>query len=391
VTTRCYLDWNAGAPMPPEVVEAVREALGAGVGNPSSAHAEGRRARLMLEEARGEVAELLGAAPGGVVFTSGGSESNAAALWGLTAAAGRFEDQRLLLSAVEHPAIVATAAELARLGVVVETVKVLPSGVLDLSALDDALEHRPGAVVAVQLANSETGVLQDVPGIVARARGAGARVHCDATQGVGKVAVASRAWGVDTLAVSGHKFGAPPGVGALVLREDGAVRPLIAGTQEHHRRGGTENVPGIVGLGVAARIARTGIGRWQALAGLRDLLETSCLQRIAGMVAYGAGAPRLGNTSCLGLPEGMRGGATVAALDLEGFAVSAGPACSSGVEKPSPAVEAMGFGRDAAERTLRVSLGSTTGEGEVRGLVDALERVTHRLKGVRGDRELSEL
>ena len=377
--------------MPTEVVEAVHAALSAGLGNPSSAHAEGRRARLLLEEARGEVAELLGAAPGGVVFTSGGSESNAAALWGLVAAAGRFAGERLLISAVEHPAIVAVAAELARLGVVVETVPVLPSGLLDLGALEDALERRPGAVVAVQLANSETGVLQDVPGVVARARRAGARVHCDAVQGAAKVPVAARAWGVDTLAVSGHKIGAPPGVGVLVMRDDGALRPLVPGAQERHRRGGTENVPGIVGMGVAARLARGGIGRWEALAGLRDGLASSCLHRIAGTVAYGAGAPRLGNTSCLGLPEGMRGGATVAALDLEGFAVSAGPACSAGVEKPSPAVEAMGFGRDAAERTLRISLGPATGEGDVRGLVDALERVTHRLEGVRGDRELPEL
>jgi cysteine desulfurase len=196
---------------------------------------------------------------------------------------------------------------------------------------------------------------------------------------------------VDTLAMTGHKIGAPPGVGALVVRDDGAVRPLIPGTQERHRRGGTENLPGIAGLGVAARTAAGGIGRWQMLGGLRDRLETGVLERLAGAVVYGAGAPRLANTSCLGLPEGMRGGAVAAALDLEGFAVSSGPACSSGAERPSPAVEAMGFGRDAAERTLRVSLGPATVEGEVGGLVEALERVTYRLKGVRGDRELSEL
>jgi cysteine desulfurase len=391
VATRCYLDWNATVPTPAEVARAVEEAIAAGLGNPSSAHAEGRRARLVLEEARESVAELLGAAPGEVVFTSGGSEGNAAALWGLAAAPGRLEGQRLLISAVEHPGVAAAAAELARLGVVVETIPVLPNGRLDLRALDEALERRPGGVVAVQLANSETGVLQDIPAVVERARAGGARVHCDAVQGVGKVGVAARAWGVDTLAMSGHKIGATPGVGVLVVRDEGAVRPLIPGTQERHRRGGTENVPGIAGLGVAARLSRDGIERWTALADLRDRLEGRALVRVAGTLVYGGEAPRLANTSCLGLPHGMRGGAVVAALDLEGFAVSAGPACSSGVERPSQAVEAMGFGREAAQRTLRVSLGPTTREADVFGLVEALERVTTRLKGVRGDRELSEL
>ncbi len=337
------------------------------------------------------MAELLGSAPGETVFTSGGTEGNAAAIWGLVAGAGRFEGRHLLVSSVEHPAIVAMAGELGKFGVVVETIPVLASGLLDLSALESALERRPGAVVAVQLANSETGVVQDIAGVVARARAAGAAVHCDAVQGLGKVAIAARAWGVDTLAVAGHKIGAPPGVGALVVRDPGGLIPLIPGTQERHRRGGTENLPGIVGFGVAARTARAELGRWQGLTTLRDLFEAETLRRIAGTCVYGAEAPRLANTSCLGLPDGMRGGAVVAALDLEGFAVSSGPACSSGVERPSPTVEAMGFGRDAAERTLRVSLGPETGEGELRGLVEALERVTCRLKGVRGDRELSEL
>ncbi len=391
MTDRCYLDWNATVPVLEEVAAAVSEALRSGVGNPASAHAEGRRARVLLEEARRDVAELLGAAPGELVFTSGGTEANAAALWGLIAGSGRLEGRHLLISAVEHPGIGAAAAELERLGVLVETIRVQPSGILDLGSREGALERRPGAVVAVQLANSETGVVQELPAVVARARAAGARVHCDAVQGLGKIAVAARAWGVDTLAVTGHKIGAPPGVGALVVRDEGGVTPLIPGTQEGHRRGGTENLPGIVGFGVAARAARTGMARWQGLAPLRDRFEADALRRVPGTVVYGAGAPRLANTSCLGLPEGMRGGAIVAALDLEGFAVSAGPACSAGVERPSPAVQAMGFGRDAAERTLRVSLGSETGETELRGLVDALERVTRRLKGVRGDRELPEL
>jgi cysteine desulfurase len=234
-------------------------------------------------------------------------------------------------------------------------------------------------------------VVQDLPAVVAKARAVGARVHCDAVQAAGKVPIAADAWRVDTLAVTGHKLGAPPGVGALVVRRNGTVAPLIPGTQEGHRRGGTENLPGIVALGVAARLARAELGSWHALAGLRDRFEAEVLQRISGMLVYGRGAPRLPNTSCVGLPADMRGGAVVAALDLEGFAVSSGPACSSGVERGSPAVEAMGFGRHAAERTLRVSMGPGTGESDILGLVEALERVTRRGKGVGRDRELPEL
>jgi cysteine desulfurase len=391
VGERCYLDWNATVPVRPEAAAASAQALRSGLGNASSVHAEGRRARRLLEEARAETAKLLGAAPDEVVFTSGGTEANAAGLWGLIVRDGRLEGRRLLHSAVEHPAVVAMAEELAHLGATVEAVPVLASGVLDLAALEDALRRHAGAVVAVQLANSETGVMQDLAAIVATARAAGASVHCDAVQGAGKVPIAVDAWGVDTLAVTGHKLGAAPGVGALVVRRGAAIAPLIPGSQERHRRGGTENLPGIVGLGVAARLATAELDAWQALSSLRDRFEREVLQRIRGTVVYGRGAPRLPNTSCVGLPEGMRGGAMVAALDIEGFAVSSGPACSSGVERGSPTVHAMGFGRQAAERTLRVSMGPGTGEGEMFGLAVALEQLTRRIKGVGRDRELPEL
>jgi cysteine desulfurase len=391
VGERCYLDWNATVPVRPEAAAASAQALRSGLGNASSVHAEGRRARRLLEEARTDTANLLGAMPEEVVFTSGGTEANVAGVWGLIVRDGRLEGRRLLHSAVEHPAVVAMADELARLGVTVEAVPVLASGVLDVAALEDALRRHADAVVAVQLANSETGVMQDLAAIVAQARAAGATVHCDAVQGAGKVPIAADAWGVDTLAVTGHKLGASPGVGALVVRRGTAIAPLIPGSQEGHRRGGTENLPGIVALGVAARLAAAELDAWQALSSLRDRFEGEVLQRIVGTVVYGRGAPRLPNTSCVGLPEGMRGGAVVAALDIEGFAVSSGPACSSGVERGSPTVHAMGFGQQAAERTLRVSMGPGTGEGEMLGLAVALERVTRRSKGVGRDRELPEL
>ncbi len=265
------------------------------------------------------------------------------------------------------------AAEMARLGVTVEKVAVSASGRLDFARLERLLALHPGAVVAVQLANSETGVVQDVAEVARVTKAAGAALHCDAVQAAGKIVVRAAAWGVDTLAVAGHKLGSPPGVGALVVREGRELAPLIPGAQEGHRRGGTENLPGIAAMGVAARLAVEELSRWTGVSGTRDGLEAAVLARLAGSSIYGAGEPRLPNTSCIGLPPGLRGGAAVAALDLAGFAVSSGPACSSGVERPSPAIAAMGFGVEEAERTLRVSLGPGTGAGDVVRLVAALE------------------
>jgi cysteine desulfurase len=376
---RCYLDANATMLLPDEVIAVVTEVLRAGLGNPASPHTEGRRARALIEQARSEVAALLGAAAEEVVFTSGGTEGNAAGLWGLVAGEGPTAGRTLVVSAVEHPAVRTMADQLACHGVAVVAVPVRSCGVVDLDALGAALAQHRGATLAVQLANSETGVEQPVREIAAMAAETGASLHCDAVQAAGKVPLESDDWGVATLAVAGHKFGAPSGVGALVVRR-ARFAPLIPGSQERQRRGGTENLPGIVGMGVAARLARERLGKWRAVGLLRDRLESEVLARIPGVVVYGAGAARLANTSCLGLPHGPKGGAIVAALDLEGYAVSAGPACTSGVERSSPTVKAMGFCRGASERTLRVSLGLGTDEGNVLGLVAALERVLLRSK-----------
>jgi cysteine desulfurase len=379
---RSYLDFNATQPPLPEVVAAVAEAVSAGLGNPASPHEEGRRARAMIEEARRSVELLLGAAQNEVVFTSGGTEANAAAVWGLVAAPGALAGRTLLLSAVEHPAVRAMAEALARHGVIVVTVPVRGDGIVDLSALEALLAKHQGATLALQLANSETGVVQPLREAGALAARYGAALHCDAVQAAGKVAIASGSLGVATLAVSGHKFGAPPGVGALVVRRE-ALAPLIPGTQEAHRRGGTENLPGIVGMGVAARLAQAHLPEWQRVEQLRDRFEREVLVGAPRVTVHGVGAPRLANTSCLGLPPGCTGGEIVAALDLDGYAVSAGPACSSGAERPSPTIEAMGFGDGASRRTLRVSLGLGTGEGDVLGLAAALVRVLRQSKGVR--------
>ena len=368
-------------PVRPEVVAAVVSVLRTDLGNPASVHAEGGVARQLVGSARGEVAELAGAGEGEVVFTSGGTEANAMALWGLLAAGGKLGGRALLVSASEHPAVWAMAEEMARLGVPVERIPVGANGLLDLDALATAVSRRTGAAVAIQLANSETGVVQDLEAICAVARAAEAVVHCDAVQGAGKVPLAPGRWGVGTLALSGHKLGAPSGTGALVVRPGVELAPLVPGAQEGHRRGGTENVAGIVGLGVACRLAASELASWEALAGIRDVFEGAFLEAFPAGTVYGAGAPRLGNTSCVGLPPGLRGAVAVAALDIEGFAVSSGPACGSGVERRSPAVLAMGFGEAAAERTLRMSLGPGTRREQVLELAAAIERIWWRGKG----------
>ncbi len=379
---RIFLDFNSGCPPCPEAVAAMLAALGQPLGNPSSVHAEGRRARQLLEEARADVARLVGAPPAWVVFTSGGAEANAAALWGLLAAGGRPEGRTLLVSAVEHPSILAFAEDAARLGALVRRVPVGGDGLVDLGALRRRLADGPGdAVVSVQLANSETGVVQPVEEIAALVGKSHAALHCDAVQAAGKLELATQRWGIATLSISGHKFGAPPGIGALVVREGVELAPLIPGTQERHRRGGTENLPGAAGMGVAARLAGERLADWRALSGLRDLLEREVRRELPGASVAGQGSPRLPNTSCLLLPSGLRGGVAVAALDLAGFAVSSGPACSSGVERSGEVLAAMGYGADVAGRSLRVSLAPGVTEGGVMALVTVLRRLLERGAG----------
>jgi cysteine desulfurase len=375
---RIYFDYNATAPVRAEAVEAALVAMQAWAGNPASPHAEGRAARRALEGARKEVAALVGAAPEEVVFTSGGSEANAAAIWGLLAAGGVSAGRRLVLSAVEHPSLVAMAEGMQALGVEVRTAAVDEEGRLHLASLAECLEGARGAVACVQLANSETGVLQGVAAAAALCAERGAHLHCDAVQAAGKVPLSFAELGVDTLALSGHKFGAPPGVGALVVKGGVELVPLIAGSQEGHRRGGTENLPGIVAFGVAARLAAARVGEWQRVAALREAFESEVATLLPGTRVMGAGTPRLANTSCLILAAPLGGTATVAACDLAGVAVAAGPACSSGAERPSRTLLAMGLDNEAARRTLRVSLGLETSAEEVDRLARTLQRIAER-------------
>jgi cysteine desulfurase len=341
-----YLDYNAGAPARNAVVSAMAEALAEG-GNPSSVHADGRRARRRIEDSRAVIAALVGADPGGLVFTSGGTEANALALYGC----GRA---RLLVSAVEHPSVREFAG--------VEVVPVDKAGCVDLAALEALLEadDRP-ALVSVMLANNETGILSPVAKVAALARRFGALVHCDAAQAIGRLPVSVSDMDVDFLTLSAHKMGGPAGIGALVAaKADLALAPmLLGGGQEHRKRAGTENLAGIVGFGVAAAMAREELLESRATLGLcnlRDRLEADAVARVPAAMVIGGECERLVNTSCLVLP-GVSAQVQVMALDLAGVMVSAGAACSSGKVAGSPVLTAMGLAPDMAGSAIRVSLG----------------------------------
>ncbi|MDR3439009.1 cysteine desulfurase family protein [Telmatospirillum sp.] len=367
-----YLDYNATAPVRPAARGAMLRAM-AHPGNPSSIHGFGRAARRLVEDAREAVACLVGASPEAVVFTSGGTEANALALAGW----GR---RRLLWSAIEHPSVLKAAPG--------ESIPVGPDGRVDLSALEELLAaSREPAVVAVMAANNETGVLQPVADVVRIAKAHGAVVHCDAVQAVGRVDIDMAALGIDSLALSAHKLGGPTGVGALVLaNSDVDLAPLLrGGGQERNRRAGTENLPGIAGLGAAARAVQDDVGEMERLAILRDRLEQGARQRVPSLVVFGGQSPRVSNTACLAMP-GVTAQTLLMGLDLAGVAVSAGSACSSGKLAPSHVLIAMGAGPLAAS-AIRVSLGWASRDDDVERFLDAFGAVTGRLAAGRGTAE----
>ena len=360
---RIYLDYNATAPVRPGVQEAVAQALS--FGNPSAVHAEGRRARAAVEQARAQVAEFCGGAPEGVVFTSGGTEACNLALGLRAAPAGAIE--RVLVSATEHAAVrqAATAS-----GLSVEELPVSSDGVIDLAALDGALSTPAPALVCVMAANNETGVLQPIGTIAERVAAHGSLLFCDGVQAAGKIPLSLESLGCDALAVSAHKIGGPMGVGALVVRAGLVVPPSITGGgQELGRRGGSENVSGIVGFGLAAELSAGELARAGELAHKRDRMEADLRAAMPDVRIFGAQAPRLPNTSCFGL-AGLHGETVVMALDLAGISVSAGAACSSGKVSRSHVLDAMGIEHDVSSGAIRVSLGRDTDDGACDRLVE---------------------
>lgn len=365
-----YLDYNATAPVRPEAAVAMAEAFGQ-VGNPSSVHHFGRRAKKRVEDAREQVAALIGAAPADIVFTSGGTEANALALAG----SGRT---RLLVSAIEHDSVLAAAATL---DPEAPRIPATADGVVDLDAFERLLAGRGSeTLVSVMLANNETGVIQPVAEIARRAHAAGALVHCDAVQAAGKIAVDTGALGVDLLSLSAHKLGGPQAVGALWVSERVALAPsLRGGGQERGRRAGTENMPGIAGFGAAAAAACRDLSVYARIAELRAKLEGAVLVRSNRARIAGIAAPRLPNTSCIVLP-GLASETQVMALDLAGIAISAGSACSSGKVRPSHVLAAMGLPAEEASAAIRVSLGWASVPADVERFVEAWSAMAARLR-----------
>ncbi len=345
-----YLDHNATAPVRPAAAEAVARAF-ALTGNVSSVHRFGRVVRRLVEDARDAVAALVGADAADIVFTSGGTEANNLALRGC----GR----RVLVSAVEHDSVLKAIAG-------AEVVPVDGEGVIDIEALDALLAAGDvPTLVSVMLANNETGVVQPVAALAATARRHGALVHCDAVQAAGKIAFDMDTLGVDMLSLSAHKIGGPPGVGALVVGNGTALEPqAVGGGQERGLRAGTVNAPGISGFGAAAEKAHEGLADFAALAELRDGMETRARRTVPATRIFGAGAQRLPNTSCLTMP-GISGETQVMALDLDGVAISAGAACSSGKAHAGHVLEAMGVEPAEGACAIRVSLGWTTTEADI--------------------------
>jgi cysteine desulfurase len=372
-----YLDHNAITPMRPEAVDAVRAALEV-FGNPSSVHAAGRAARDVLDEARSRVAAALSARAAEVVFTAGATESAALAIRGALAAApsGRRE---LVVTAVEHPCVRDLAKALAAQGTPVATVPVDRRGLPDPQAFRAAITERT-AVACAMLANNETGVVLPGAELAAAAREKGALFFCDAVQAVGKVEVDVRTLGADLLALSGQKLGGPRGAGALWVRDGVALAPVLGGHQERGRRAGTENLPGIAGLGAAIEAARSkSAAEMVRVAALRERLEAGLQARIPDARVNGAGAPRLPTTLSVTFP-GADGEALLMALDLEGICASAGAACTSGSTRPSHVLSAMGLGVAEARATLRLSLGWCSTEADVARALEVIPPLVHRVR-----------
>jgi len=363
-----YLDYNATAPVHPEVIETVARIM-ARVGNASSVHGPGRNARQDVEAARDAVARLVGAESRNVIFTSGGTEADNLALKG----AG---DRRLMVSASEHGAVLAPAL-LHDPGAVILPVD--GDGLLDLVALRQALQTagKP-ALVSVMLANNETGVIQPVAKIAEIGHAHGALVHCDAVQSAGKIPVDIVALGVDLMSLSAHKIGGPQGVGALVLSGDVEIEAeIVGGGQELGRRSGTENVAGIAGFGKAAEIALARLGDCQKLAASRDEMERRLGEVAPKRRIFGGNVPRLPNTSCVSMPR-VRSDTQVMAFDLAGIAISAGSACSSGKVSASHVLEAMGVERDEAMTAIRVSMGWATQPAEIDRFIEVWSDIYQR-------------
>jgi cysteine desulfurase len=375
--TAVYLDWNASSTLRPQAQAAVTAAL-AVTGNPSSVHAAGRAARRLVEEARERVAALVGAAPGEVVFTSGGTEANMLAL-------SPTMGDTLLVSAIEHPSVIG-GGRFAK----VDQIPVTSAGELDLAALEARLRGRTRPLVSVMLANNETGAIQPVAQAAAMVHAAGGLIHVDAVQAPGRIACDVKTLGADLMTLSAHKIGGPQGVGALIRRATTNPAPLISGGgQERGARAGTENVAGIAGFGVAAQVVADAVqNEAERMTVLRDRLEAGIRAIEPKAVIFAADVPRLPNTTLYGL-AGMKAETAVIAFDLAGIALSSGAACSSGKVAPSHVLAAMGVAPELARSAIRVSLGYLTTPDDIEAFLNAWAKVKESLYKARNKHEIA--
>ena len=378
---RVYLDWNATTPLRPEARQAMAAAWDSS-GNPSSVHAEGRKARRLVEDARTAIADAVGARAQDVVFLSGGTEANALALTPGLRRSAALPVQRLLVSAIEHGSVLSGGRFPAE---AIGTVNVTRSGVLDLDHLRSQLDGGGPALVSVMLANNETGAIQPIPEVADIVHATGGLLHVDAIQAFGKIPLDLRDLKADLLTLSAHKIGGPKGVGAVVLAEGvQGLEPLLrGGGQELGRRAGTENVTGISAFGAATRAAMAARqGDVARLMGLRDRLEEG-LRQTPDMIVFSVDVQRLPNTTLFTVP-GLKAETAVIGFDLDGIAVSSGSACSSGKVQPSHVLAAMGYGRELAQGAVRLSLGWSTSEADVDLTLMAWRKLANTL--LRGER-----
>jgi cysteine desulfurase len=379
---RVYFDYNATTPLAPEVIEAVRVASRDLFGNASSVHHFGQQAKAAIDEARSAIAALINGDPSEIVFTSGGTEADNFAIRGAAEALEPTGRRHLVAAAIEHEAVLNTLKALARRGWKTTLLPVDPSGVVSPDRVREAVS-RETAVVSVMHANNEIGTIQPIAAIAAIAHEQGAIMHTDAVQSTAKIPVDVRALGVDLLSLSAHKFNGPKGVGVLWIKRGTRMLPILTGGKhERNRRAGTENVPAIVGLGVAARLAAAKLeSEATRVAALRDRLEQGILARVPGTAVNGDPRNRVPNTTNISFDR-VEAESLLIALDLEGIAVSTGSACSSGTLEPSHVLRAMGLPTHRTQNSLRFSLGQFSTDEEVERVLDVLPRLVEKLRGL---------
>jgi len=378
---RFYFDHNATTPLRPEVLQTLAPALAEVYGNASSIHYYGQIAKQRLEMARRQLAGLLKCDPREVVFVSGGTEADNLAIFGI-ARQNESARRHAITTSIEHPAVLSAFAQLEREGVDVTYARVGSDGIVDPNEIRRAI--RPDTVlISVMHANNEIGTMQPIEEIAAIAKDAGVAFHSDGVQAAGKIPIDAKALGVDLYSISGHKIYAPKGIGALYVRNGITVSKLLhGGRHERDRRPGTENVPGAMALGCAAELSeRDAVSENRRIAALRDRLEQGIVDRAPAVGINGARDSRVPNTTNLHF-DGIEGEAMVISLDLKGFAVSSGSACSSGAVEPSHVLLAMGLSRELARSSLRFSLGRDNTEAQVDALIEAVAESAAHLRKI---------